>query len=79
MQLMKQIQFIQEGSHKMRQDIADLKYQLDGKNEEYNQLADLFHGIKSEYDKIDNQKLQNKKDNTRELGIALEENKKLRI
>jgi len=38
----------------MRQDIADLKYQLDGKNEEYNQLADLFHGIKSEYDKIDN-------------------------
>jgi hypothetical protein len=44
---------MQDSSHKMRQDIADLKSELDGKVDEYNQMAELFQGIKSEYERID--------------------------
>lgn len=70
---------MQDSSHKMRQDIADLKSELDGKVDEYNQMAELFQGIKSEYERIDQGKLKDKKEQARELGNAIEENKKLKI
>jgi len=42
-------------------------------------MAELFQQIKSEYDQIDKWKLQNKKEQSRELGNAIEENKQLKI